>query len=424
MAIKVFLSSTSQDLQDVRDAVKDVIISRTAAEMMETWETEYRDDVEVCRQKVETSYAYLGLFAYRRGWEPPLLGGKKSITEAEFDWAIGYQKPLAVLIPQPGTDFDKELKRRAKGQTQDESKRQQDFLNRVRQGGTCMPFRTQIELGGKIASVVSRWTDGSVREIAREATAKPVETNQNHFPLGKHDFVKLGREQQVRRFKDSLNEIINLNLPDLACFLIHGPAGCGHRQMAELLRLNIETNPRHYQVAVTPSWREKSLAALLEVLGDEIEKEWKPGSIEVLAKRLMEILEVDDVIIEIANVQRFDGSLTTLVENFWKPLVAAFKDAPSRRLIVLAGFEKKLSDEQMPLLYDPEDETQNFSTPLLIKLPELTPFSEVELRTWLRNVARLPKEKANAWAATLIEETGGNPQLLYSKLENETDWMN
>src|ERR1044071_8422673 len=105
--VRVFVSSTRKDLSPADDpllncrecAIQAVAVGAALPVTMETWVTPYAKPEDVCKGKVLKSSHYLGIFAYRRGWEPDSLA-PKSITEAEFEWASGSKKEadIAVLI--------------------------------------------------------------------------------------------------------------------------------------------------------------------------------------------------------------------------------------------------------------------------------------------------------------------------------------
>ena len=83
----VFISSTSIDLPEYREAVKNAIISVGFLPIgMETWPKTGENPVDKCRRMVDESEIYIGIYAYRYGWQPDGFGGK-SITELEYDWA-------------------------------------------------------------------------------------------------------------------------------------------------------------------------------------------------------------------------------------------------------------------------------------------------------------------------------------------------
>src|SRR5215213_4354501 len=116
--IHPFLSATKDDLDaDCRpEALRAVSLAGGVPVTMETWDTEYQDAVQVCCEKIKGSSHYIGIFAYRRGWTPPLL--QKSITEAEFDWAEEFKKPMVVFLPNPAATFTLKLKKRASKQSE------------------------------------------------------------------------------------------------------------------------------------------------------------------------------------------------------------------------------------------------------------------------------------------------------------------
>jgi hypothetical protein len=432
MAISVFISATSDDLPDCRASAIRAIGNKAVPVTMETWTTEYGDPVEVCRQKVCASDKYLGIFAYRRGWTPPDLrppksATEKSITEAELEWAQGAQKAIAVLVPNPAKPFAAELRQRAVvKQTAAETAAQEAFLKRVDQLGTRMAFDDLAHLEGRVADIINSWLYGGLRSLpAVEPQPQPVPQPQPAPPVSppsRDEIVLLGREEQVRAFEDGLKMLVRRKLPAAACFLIHGGPGAGHKEMARRLHLALKTEPRRYAAAISPSWRQTDVRALVEVLGSEVERGWVADSPAALAARLVKILEVDDVLLDIRDLQRLDGGLPAFAADFWQPLAAAV-GSPSHRLIALAGYERKLPDERSPLLYDPADVQAVFAGGAVIKLPELAPFTAADVEFWLQDSMKLARQQAGKWAGVLIEETEeGRPSLLYRKLEEDTSW--
>lgn len=84
--LKVFISSTSVDLQEHRKAVAESI--RRAGEFdinMKYFGSRPDDPKEVCYQEIEKADVLVGIYAMRYGWIPE--GEEKSITELEFDHA-------------------------------------------------------------------------------------------------------------------------------------------------------------------------------------------------------------------------------------------------------------------------------------------------------------------------------------------------
>src|SRR5262249_7861071 len=81
------ISSTSIDLPDHRAAVIRVLNDLKIQPIgMEHWPVTGENPVDLCKQKVEDSEIFIGIYAHRYGWQPDGHGGK-SITELEYDWA-------------------------------------------------------------------------------------------------------------------------------------------------------------------------------------------------------------------------------------------------------------------------------------------------------------------------------------------------
>ncbi len=100
--IKVFISSTSEDLDTYRAAARDVILEMGwKPEMMEYMGTEIRPTVAACKEKLEQCQLMLLLVAWRRGWVPTDLqggNGSDSITALELKHAEEQQIPVLVFL--------------------------------------------------------------------------------------------------------------------------------------------------------------------------------------------------------------------------------------------------------------------------------------------------------------------------------------
>jgi hypothetical protein len=428
MTVCVFISSTSEDLkQDCRQTVICAVQeANCVAVTMELWNTEYQPPVEVCHDKLKKdSTHYLGIFAYRRGWVPPTL--KKSITEAEFDWALAYQKPMAIFIPRAGTDFGAELLRRAASQAPEDTAAQKAFLERVKSNGTVVMFEDVLALSRSATRQVMLWAHGGLRAIAAQApsTSLPQPSNLYRIPSDS-EILKLGRLEQRRRFRTSLEQITALALPEIACFVLHGASGYGHSECQIALRQEFESlcadPPRQLRLAIKPGWGQNSTARLLENLGSQIEPGWQPTTPQELAARLATISTIGDILIEISNVQRFDNSLRGFVTSFWQPLARALNDGYRRRLVVVLTLEQSDVTPWQDLLQPPLDEEATTHDPQRpIQLPQLEAFTQKELFAWLKS--RMPTlDAAKELATTLFEETAGQPQVLYAKLSAKDTW--
>ncbi|WP_414584883.1 hypothetical protein [Scytonema sp. PCC 10023] len=135
-------------------------------------------------------------------------------------------------------------------------------------------------------------------------------------------------------------------------------------------------------------------------------------------------LETSDVILEITEIQRFNGSLLSFIKDFWHPTVSVLKKPTQHRLVILLTLEQTILPEweafvQSPLAMDDDSEIDSMRP---IKLAELKEFTEKELTSWLYKW-RSPND-ALVLAETLMKETEGKPEGLYNKLLHDNSiWV-
>ncbi len=98
---RVFIASTSMDLDPYRAAARDQILAAGCHPiMMEYWQADARPSVQLCLDQVGQADAVLLLVAWRFGWVPtPEDGGdgEHSITQLEIEEAKRLDKPLFVV---------------------------------------------------------------------------------------------------------------------------------------------------------------------------------------------------------------------------------------------------------------------------------------------------------------------------------------
>ncbi len=417
--VSPFLSATKEDLDaDCRPgALNAVNLAGGMPITMETWDTEYKKAVEVCREKITESSHYIGIFAFRRGWTPPEL--QKSITEAEFDWAENFEKPMVVFLPNPTARFTLKLRKRASKQSESDYQAQEEFLKKVRQK-TCQLFDNPSDLSCRVAIRVLRWANS----LRTGPGAEHSESQSEWRPPDEVEINKLGRTDQERNFEDTLN-MLRPGWPRTVCFLIHGPTGQGHSRLAARFRKKLETKrgTKQYTAAISARWRKATSEKLIEVIGSSIVPNLAVASIEVLAERLNKMLKDGDVILEISDVQRLGESLSDFAKTFWQPLVAALGESSSYRLIVLATLEGNISNTWEQYLQPPlKKKCVTFDPNRLIKLPKLQSFKEEELSTWLENGGWVEPKAIEVFAQVLITETQGRPETLFQRLAHELTW--
>jgi len=93
--LKIYLSSTLDDLEEHRANVKEAL-RKDGHLVVDSYGATPNPTVEQCLKDIDSCDIYVGLFAWRYGWEPP--GENRSITESEYLAAQKSGKPCLVFM--------------------------------------------------------------------------------------------------------------------------------------------------------------------------------------------------------------------------------------------------------------------------------------------------------------------------------------
>lgn len=422
--IRPFVSATRVDLKDdcIPAVTEAILYSGVTPLNMETWDASYEDPVVLCECKIKyESTHFIGLFAYRYGYTPPQLD--RSITEFEFDTALAYlQRPhLAIFLPNPISEFDKQLRDRSKNQKPDEKQKQELFLDKVKKNGTVQLFDNPSNLTLRVLRKMETWKQGGLRNFAAAASQKPQTSNDETRAPKKR--LRLPLKAQERYFED----VLDVSIGQPACFLLHGPRGYGHMEAISRLQEIVEQKNGHHvhsvMISVDARWRSNTLMRLMEVIGLEIQPQHKPDSLDDFVIQLKRLLNTGDVLLNINNLQRLEGTLPGFLHEFWSRLLPKLEKHPYR-LIVLVSFEGQIEADWHSFFndLDTDEKISDFLPTQLIKLPELKNFTRHDILVALRRMG-IEEQDAQAWSTALFDETeGGKPNLLYVKLRDEFGW--
>ena len=108
----VFVSSTSKDLTDYREAVRQAIQRLNLHPIiMEDFNPDQRDAVQRCYDEVQRADIFVGIYAHRYGYCPDTdttyidtddetrtCSGSQSITHLEYDWAMEMGIPVCLFV--------------------------------------------------------------------------------------------------------------------------------------------------------------------------------------------------------------------------------------------------------------------------------------------------------------------------------------
>jgi hypothetical protein len=93
--MNIYLSSTLDDLRDYRERVMDAL-RKDQHLVLDSYEATPEPTLEQCLRDVVACDVYVGLFAWRYGWQPP--GTQESITALEYRAAVAAGKPRLVFM--------------------------------------------------------------------------------------------------------------------------------------------------------------------------------------------------------------------------------------------------------------------------------------------------------------------------------------
>ena len=149
--LRVFISSTYEDLAEYRGHVADAI-ERLGQERvrMEVFGARPLKAERACLDEINESGAFVGIYAHRYGYVPP--GSNKSITETEFDFAIECEVPTFCFMvdddyPWPPRDVESEP-----GRT-----RLRALKERIGESVVRDTFTTHDDLAFKVGAALGRF---------------------------------------------------------------------------------------------------------------------------------------------------------------------------------------------------------------------------------------------------------------------------
>jgi len=438
---QIFLSATAQDCREYREAVRDVVqdnVPQGKVFLQENWAAGGNFVDAVCRQRVRTSDAYMGLFGHRYGWQPP--GYTRSITELEFRWAVERWPqrvaPIFILLPEKGSEADRQLHDWAapyiEHECPDDAARgrhdqaQQAFLKSVGDwaaGGRILTFygnRRQLE--GKALSTIQNWNMDLLRQAlaGRRRAAGDIPAEE----LG-----RLGREEQWRVLRDALEAFRERSGQRAIAFLVHGAENHGQREFAEFLCRCDEWDDCSPPLCGQPA-EAGSVPSLICWTCCQLQQPLLGGAtIDALAEVLAARLDRGSLVVVQRTAGRDADRLATFQRDFWQPLLAA-----------LAGRAPRAPGRLHWFVIDHEALPGNPAAPIrssalaagdvdygqLLALPPLGEISARQVRNWLRELkssagisldeARRSEIAARATAAD------GNPPNVYDRLAREGFW--
>ncbi|MBL0388708.1 DUF4062 domain-containing protein [Tumebacillus sp. ITR2] len=142
----IFLGSTKQDLEEMRQIVSNQTRPFATLEMMEDFPVGSNPPPETCKERLKVCDHYILLIYRRYGWIPE--GSDKSITEMEYEWARELNLPIKVYIHELEDGVPHEI---------DHPEKLQAFIERVSLETTPRPVKSVAEFASLLLITLRDW---------------------------------------------------------------------------------------------------------------------------------------------------------------------------------------------------------------------------------------------------------------------------
>ena len=381
----IFLSSTAIDLPEHRRQAAEAC-RRLGYEVvgMEEWPAQDADAETTCLNKVDQADLFIGIYAFRYGWQPP--GYEVSITELEYERAKEREKPRLLFFMGEDHPLPARLIERGEGGAKLEA-----FKQRV--GGERVGnfFTTENDLRGLIIHALSE------REETRETAPPAAEAAtpcRNILPRQPYFF---GRIEELASIADVLK-------PEVRSWgaLIDGPGGIGKTALAVAAGHGAPESDFRLKLFLTAKVRE------LKPSGEVALKDFRLHDFMELLKELAHALDEPDIprLPEEERVRALSNALTgrralLIIDN-----LESFSEEERNRVY---GFLERLPDGCKAIVTSRRRGTIDARA---IRLDRLGRDEALQLLEELaKNNGRLARADKAARTA-LYETTNGNPLLL------------
>lgn len=243
---KVFLSSTSKDLFEYREAAAKAIhdLDGYHCVQMENFGARNQQALEFCRGKVRECDIFVGILGLLYGSCPE--GVNLSYTEDEYVTAIEAGIPRLMFVSPEGFNVPGTLREPDEMWT-----RQQSFRSRVNKDQIRATFSDPDELARVVVSAIYNWEKTQVSQVAGPATTSPPDWRsrppQERAPnLGPLVARMCDRRIQESDFSDFFRESLRARRGAPQIYLIHGEESeCPWSLVDRLSRTRLQDYAHH-----------------------------------------------------------------------------------------------------------------------------------------------------------------------------------
>jgi predicted ATPase len=199
--LRVFVSSTLEELADERAAVRDAVLQLHLAPVMFELGARPHPPRDLYRAYLDQSHVFVGIYWQRYGWIAP----GEDLSGLEDEYRLSGDRPKLIYVKRPALDREPRL---------------DELLDRVRSDDTVSykSFASAEELG---TLVVDDLVVLLSERFEASSWPEPV-TVPTNLPAGVDRFI--GRTKELQEIKDRLTEVRLLSLV--------GPGGSGKTRLA------------------------------------------------------------------------------------------------------------------------------------------------------------------------------------------------
>lgn len=416
---KVFLSSTVEDLEPLRNQVLDVALRKgqTFCWLSDVSGTnDYEPTEAYCRRELLDSHGYILVSAHFYGSVPPGEPRGRSITHLEFEWACErwFGQPgncMTVLMPKQGSGVDLELQKAA------EAIVARRGLDAAAHRDKLLGFKTQItgvdtgwrkvatfanehELREWALVACSRIREGLFMRVAEEPAAPPVPASASER-IGDAEIGALGRASQMASMLRAVAALNAGEHPALAV-LVHGDRNAGHRLFLD--HLFSEPHRDHmgdYRPLERNNQLPTAMAGLTALAGWIARSLRLPAgsdSPEGVADRCHVQLAQRSLGLLIDGVGSYPGGVAAFHAQFWRPFfdrltaLAGAQPGPNRLLAILTTRAADTTAWAAVARDTGDDAESPADGALLWPLPRLGPIKPEHVERWFNDM-KVAKDK-------------------------------
>lgn len=447
----VFISSTVDDLKDIRQEVKNRLLKylKIACLLGEEMAVGYKDVVQECMDQVDGAAGYIGIFAYWYGSIPPQH--QVSITHLEFQrafqrWEQDPNPPLVIFMPKNPSAAKEELEAQAARVlgNKDETTRERHpellkgFHQEVRGGWRVVrDFESCDDLYGWIITICSQWKGLTPLEAARGVVEVLERSPERRLPT-EEELGLLGRAPHFKAVEDALALATAFPEEPALAFLLSGDEDAGQRAFLQKLLTTPAVRAGRPPRILRPPYEQCDAAALVHLIADGLGLSGTAGAADPttpreLAEAVHAGLQQQQLCFVLDQSHRIAGGAAAFREQFWLPLYARLKELRAERPTEhrLLGFVADYAGRTADAWGDAalaHDDANGPDYSRLLLLPTFAAFTKLDLLRWMNDTAvpdRPPGRRARLAEAALKNAAGQpdpTPRRVFARLSDEDLW--